>query len=793
MPKVYKVLPPPREDLDEILAFIYVGPSTPTAEDYKRTPFLIRRNKVAAALEWLKLNHIDYEDIDISYDNLDKYPEDEPPVVVDFHKNETGSNRDPEAIAVNDNEEEEGTEEDDCPFVVHNLTTEQYNDWLTKEKHAKVKAKALQHFKAGNKVLAIGHSDKPESLYNNPQLYPQMFPWLFPYGYGGLGNARGSSPISDAKRKRQLLMYYDKRFQLDRSFALIAFNHEQIKNSSTGGFLLTKRKDITAVADRLLNLNTGALDNLINRMQKSEEYVKPQTSEEQECYDLLKDLDYVNSHVDGSITNRKQMRSEIWALTSYLGAPSWFITFAPADVNHPIALYFADTNQKIMPTFKTRDDRLRLIAQNPVAGARFFKMMSELFIKHVLGVKSGHRGIYGNTAGYYGTVEQQGRLTLHMHMLIWIKNALTPQEIRERILDPKSEFQQRMVEYLESVRVGEFLTGTMSEVNDNIKDAEALDPDRVSPTLTLPTPPPDLCGTSIKAVTSYVTDYITKQSLKTHTIFEAVRTILSRNSDILTDDTDKQVKARKLITKVVNALTGKSEIGGPMAAMYLLKHPDHYTPFKFRKFYWYNFVSKVESYWHKGLKERAFNQKQPDEKILLWEKDAEYFGVSMVEDYMYRPTELTDMSLYDWVRLATKSTIPRKLSEKLINGEEHAVKFIISHQWKGKRVKFHVQWHAGDTTWESYTACSHLHAMDVYLQHYNVKKWKDLPQVAIDVSALNEAAYKDVADENDQEELDDIDLDDDEEDKDDNTSDTKCQLNVKTEKINLVNSGISRY
>ena len=180
-----------------------------------------------------------------------------------------------------------------------------------------------------------------------------MFPWLFPYGYGGLGNARGYSPISDAKRKRQLLMYYDKRFQLDRSFALIAFNHEQIKNSSTGGFLLAKRKDIATVADRLLNLNANALDDIINRMQKNEEYVKPQTAEEKECYDLLKDLDYVNSHVDGSITNRKQMRSEIWALTSYLGAPSWFIMFAPANLSHPLCIYYADTNHIYTSNIKT--------------------------------------------------------------------------------------------------------------------------------------------------------------------------------------------------------------------------------------------------------------------------------------------------------------------------------------------------------------------------------------------------------------------------------------------------------
>lgn len=51
MTKVYNALPPKREELDEVLAFIYIGPTVPTPKEYKRTPFLVRRNKVAAALE----------------------------------------------------------------------------------------------------------------------------------------------------------------------------------------------------------------------------------------------------------------------------------------------------------------------------------------------------------------------------------------------------------------------------------------------------------------------------------------------------------------------------------------------------------------------------------------------------------------------------------------------------------------------------------------------------------------------------------------------------------------------
>ena len=359
--------------------------------------------------------------------------------------------------------------------MLYTLTADQMMDWLNQTNQPDgrnlVRARALQHFNSRGKVLAVGHYDELQSMYDNPQLYPQLFPWLFPYGMGGLGNARGYYEISEPLRKKQLLMYYDKRFQLDSAFALIAFNHEQIKHSVTGGYLLAKRQDMDKVAGRILNVDDAALTRLIDRLKQG--HTKAADDAENDCFKIIKDLDYVSSHVPGSLTSRKQMRSEAWSMMSYLGAPSWFITFAPADINHQICLYYADTKQEIYPKFREYDDRVRLIANNPVAGARFFKMMVELFIEHVLGVGTNHHGVYGKTSGYYGTVEQQGRLTLHLHMLVWIRNSLTPQEIRTRIMDPNSDFQQRMVQYLESVRIGEFTTGTMEEISDHIDELQA--------------------------------------------------------------------------------------------------------------------------------------------------------------------------------------------------------------------------------------------------------------------------------------------------------------------------------
>ncbi|KDR67903.1 hypothetical protein GALMADRAFT_79167, partial [Galerina marginata CBS 339.88] len=200
-------------------------------------------------------------------------------------------------------------------------------------------------------------------------------------------------------------MYYDKRFQTDPHFPLIAFNHEQIKESTTAGYLLADKPKFDQISKRLIEVDIGVLTDLIKRMEDGER-VKPDSDEEKLCFQLIKDLDHVGGFVKGSTTTKKYMRNEIWSLISYLGAPSWFITFSPADNKHPISLYFADTQEKFSPLLRDENERFRLIAHNPVAGARFFHFMCEMFIKHILGVGESHSGIYGNTNAYYGTVEQ---------------------------------------------------------------------------------------------------------------------------------------------------------------------------------------------------------------------------------------------------------------------------------------------------------------------------------------------------------------------------------------------------
>ncbi|KZV61309.1 hypothetical protein PENSPDRAFT_592973, partial [Peniophora sp. CONT] len=119
--------------------------------------------------------------------------------------------------------------------------------------------------------------------------------------------------------------------------------------------------------------------------------------------------------------------------------------------------------------------------------------MVDAFVKHVLGVDSGHDGLFGETEGYYGTVEEQGRLTLHLHTMLWIKGSLTPQQIRDRLTRKDGEFQKSLVEYLEGCHQGAFLSGRNAEVESRVEQEMKTRHEKMDPSLRVPESPPEEC------------------------------------------------------------------------------------------------------------------------------------------------------------------------------------------------------------------------------------------------------------------------------------------------------------
>ena len=84
-------------------------------------------------------------------------------------------------------------------------------------------------------------------------------------------------------------------------------------------------------------------------------------------------------------------------------------------------------------------------------------------------------------------------------------------------------------------------------------------------------------------------------------------------------------------------------MGAPMVCMYLLGNLDHYTNHTFVPFYWHTFILEAQKPWD------VIDPSTHADKVALFKTRKEIVGLSPVHDYIYRPSEFKDVSLYQWV------------------------------------------------------------------------------------------------------------------------------------------------
>ena len=132
------------------------------------------------------------------------------------------------------------------------------------------------------------------------------------------------------------------------------------------------------------------------------------------------------------------------------------------------------------------------------------------------------------------------------------------------------------------------------------------------------------------------------------------------------------------MTKIVNSLSAKMEMGSPMACMYLLGDPDHYTNHLFSPFYWQAFVHEARGPWDnkkleagtsEAVGESTANEdpgKQLLDKVTLLKCNGCVIGLYPVHDYVFCPIELENLSLYDWIsRYQQEKKTPKKLNKSM--------------------------------------------------------------------------------------------------------------------------------
>lgn len=276
------------------------------------------------------------------------------------------------------------------------------------------------------------------------------YPVLWPYGCGLYHQAR-SRKLGFSEYIRWALQYHDKRFRTHHSFPFVAFSIQQKQSALLSAKIHMRRHDFEADSDLIADLTLRDLQ----EAQVDEENHRPIRNERVQR--LRRHLYATTSHIMGSAKMRATYRSQIWGGSLWLRPPSLWLTINPLDYDDPIAQIFAgehidmDSFSNLVGPDAAR--RARNMANDPFASAAFFHFVIQTTLETLMGVRSfrqrveSQTGIFGLVNGYFGVVEAQGRGSLHVHMLIWLKNAPNADEIMELLTQPV--FREHIARYID--------------------------------------------------------------------------------------------------------------------------------------------------------------------------------------------------------------------------------------------------------------------------------------------------------------------------------------------------------
>lgn len=322
----------------------------------------------------------------------------------------------------------------------------------------KIRSNPTEDQAENERIYLIPHSSKPVNEYFNPMLLVGLYPTLFCYGRGAPEDPSRSVRINLREHIRYLLSYHDRRFERSHSFIFVVFNLLQRRDACFHAQLVATKPYFRSSANEIQSVKSNDIEIALKNIARRTYDTKSSSA----LNKLLNHVKTIGGRIMGSAYSRSALRTQIHALIFNQGLPSIFLTLNPADIHSPVALYFAGVKldldnvqiDQLMTTYK----RAEIIASHPVSTAKFFHLLISAILDTMI-----TGGVLGPTKAYFGTVESQGRGSLHLHLLIWLDHNLKPADMKEKIQN--SDFRTKLQAYLEDI---------IKEDLDDFKDARVL-------------------------------------------------------------------------------------------------------------------------------------------------------------------------------------------------------------------------------------------------------------------------------------------------------------------------------
>lgn len=239
---------------------------------------------------------------------------------------------------------------------------------------------------------------------NDPLVLAKCFPWLFPYGEAIPG---GGEPTPTFQQ--HLLRYHDRRFQKEIQLIFWLHNLNLRKKIYRG---MKHRQFVDNPAHRFTDAEMALL-----KRARVQELPKELIDK---LHGMLCKVFPIMSKIPGTPSYMRERRNELLSLLTSpsmeVPNPSLFLSFSPADTYWPelaMIAYNLKSRSEV-----AEDMPYTALKENPVWAVRHFMERFDAFLSEII---MGEAKPFGTVVDYWRRTESQQRLSLHIHMLLWIK------------------------------------------------------------------------------------------------------------------------------------------------------------------------------------------------------------------------------------------------------------------------------------------------------------------------------------------------------------------------------------
>jgi hypothetical protein len=272
------------------------------------------------------------------------------------------------------------------------------------------------------------------------------FPLLFPFGYTGLSEDPSVIALSKQNKTRlvrdrlgvlrKYLQHRKPAFHAPM-FNLIVENlvMKQTIFQKTQMFCNVKASDQSLMGGRYGSMSASALERAIQDVRNNSSVQHSNTMEHQ----YLKSIKAICQHLPHSNEASLDARTKYFSYLMRFGLPGIFLTISPDDLrNYRIVVYALNGKEKVNGFMDVKDlsddqifadSKIRQQARfdHPGLCAEEYGRIIKLVIKHVFnwdeeGQKSKGVGLFAEILAWCIATEEQGRKSLHGHILLFIKD-----------------------------------------------------------------------------------------------------------------------------------------------------------------------------------------------------------------------------------------------------------------------------------------------------------------------------------------------------------------------------------